>query len=552
MTASRRRTYLDRIIDTLADGLVIVGTDGRFEFANAAAGRIVGRPPGELIGRSFEEGDWRPMTAAGKSVPASRLPHVRALRTRRAVRGAELSLQRPDGARIMLSVNAAPLLDDERHPIGAAVSFTDITARSAAERRWRDSEERFRRLAETAQEVIFVVDRQGRIDYINKAGARLVGRPEEELLGRRPTEIAGSSQVKEAQRQLAQVLEQGHSIRLELGVPKRHGTVWLESSLVPLKSARGQIVGAVGIARDVTERKVWEQALATSEARLSDIIDNTSAMIYVKDLEGRFVLVNREFERLFGIKATELVGKTSRDIFPEDMAAPFEARDQEVLDTGKPIKVEEGAFVGGDHRTYVSVKFPLRDAQGDVYGVCGISTDITELEKAQEELKRKDLSIRRVYADVFGAVTGNRLVLLTLEEIEGTLGKPLTRRRTITKYEELAPARAHIARAVRRSMPQITRFNEFIVGVSEALTNAVKHTGGATYRAWSRDGTLQVTISDEGPGIDFKTLPSATLETGFSTKGSLGVGFTLMLELSNRVLLSTQPGKTLLVLETDK
>ena len=85
--------------------------------------------------------------------------------------------------------------------------------------------------------------------------------------------------------------------------------------------------------------------------------------------------------------------------------------------------------------------------------------------------------------------------------------------------------------------------------VCEALNNALKHAGGGTYQVFARDGRLQVAIADEGPGIDFRTLPRATLVRGFSTAASLGMGFTIMLQLCDRVLLCTRPGHTGVVLE---
>jgi anti-sigma regulatory factor (Ser/Thr protein kinase) len=85
--------------------------------------------------------------------------------------------------------------------------------------------------------------------------------------------------------------------------------------------------------------------------------------------------------------------------------------------------------------------------------------------------------------------------------------------------------------------------------VCEALTNALKHARGGTYQVFAKDGCVQVAIADEGPGIDFRTLPRATLVPGFSTAASLGMGFTIMLQLCDRVLLCTRPGRTEVGLE---
>lgn len=120
---------------------------------------------------------------------------------------------------------------------------------------------------------------------------------------------------------------------------------------------------------------------------------------------------------------------------------------------------------------------------------------------------------------------------MTPEEIEDALGTPVMGPRTIAGFASR---------------------EEFIVAVCEALTNAVKHGGAATYEVRRCENSAQILISNEGPGIDFDKLPRATLAPHFSTQQTLGVGFTLMLDLSDRVLLSTQRGKTMVVLEISK
>jgi len=132
------------------------------------------------------------------------------------------------------------------------------------------------------------------------------------------------------------------------------------------------------------------------------------------------------------------------------------------------------------------------------------------------------------------------------------LGEQVTQPSTITTYKELSGARADIRRTLMAEFPHVSTANEFIVAVCEALTNGVKHGGKATYAIFRRGKSAQVSISDEGPGIDFRNLPRATLAPGFSTQQTLGVGFTLMLDLSDRVLLSTQRGHTSVVLEISK
>ncbi len=167
------------------------------------------------------------------------------------------------------------------------------------------------------------------------------------------------------------------------------------------------------------------------------------------------------------------------------------------------------------------------------------------------QLREKDKDILRAYVDVFCAVTGGRLVIMKIEEIEAALGKPIGEERTISAYRDISGVREELSGVVEREFPFLD-LNQLTVAVCEAATNAVKHAGGGRVQIFGQDSTIQIAISDSGPGIDFSILPKATLTAGFSTTKTLGLGFSVMLEFCDRVLLSTEPGKTTIVLETGK
>lgn len=119
---------------------------------------------------------------------------------------------------------------------------------------------------------------------------------------------------------------------------------------------------------------------------IQDLLDHTSSVIYVKDLEFRYLLTNRQFETLFHVSRSEILGKTDFDIFPRELAEGFRANDLRALKSGEPLQCEEVAPQDDGRHTYLSLKFPLRDASRAIYAVAGISTDITERVQAQREI----------------------------------------------------------------------------------------------------------------------------------------------------------------------
>jgi PAS domain S-box-containing protein len=124
------------------------------------------------------------------------------------------------------------------------------------------------------------------------------------------------------------------------------------------------------------------------EKQLMALLDHTSAVIYLRDVDGRYLLVNREYERLFKLRREDIVGLTDHDLFPAPVADAFRANDLQAFARGVPVQMEEQAPSEDGLRTYVTVKFPLIDAAGRAYAVCGISTDITQRKEAEEEVGR--------------------------------------------------------------------------------------------------------------------------------------------------------------------
>ncbi|GGM30382.1 ATP-binding protein [Dactylosporangium sucinum] len=122
--------------------------------------------------------------------------------------------------------------------------------------------------------------------------------------------------------------------------------------------------------------------------QLLALIDNTSAVIYMRDLDGRYMLVNREYERLFNVSRDTIVGLTDHDLFPAPIAAAFRANDLQAAERGRPVSMEETAPGDDGPHTYITVKFPLIDAHGRAYAVCGISTDITDRIRAEERVRQ--------------------------------------------------------------------------------------------------------------------------------------------------------------------
>ncbi|MGB3264507.1 MAG: PAS domain-containing protein [Microcoleus sp.] len=145
---------------------------------------------------------------------------------------------------------------------------------------------------------------------------------------------------------------------------------------------------------EILERQNTQKALRKSEALLQAILDNSTAMIYVKDVDGKYLLTNSHFDSLFHMAKEQITGKTDGDIFPENSWAALRENDLKVIETCTPLSIEEVIPQDDGPHTYISLKFPLCNSQGKVYAVGTISTDVSDrktaeltLEKAKAELE---------------------------------------------------------------------------------------------------------------------------------------------------------------------
>ncbi len=158
------------------------------------------------------------------------------------------------------------------------------------------------------------------------------------------------------------------------------------SMRVSLHNAQGDLQRA----NLLLEKRVEERTkdLRESEEKIQAIINNSPAVIFAKDLEGKYLLINSLYEKLFHITQEQIKEKTDYDIFPKEAADAFRKADLAVLKENKALEVEETVPQDDGAHYYISLKFPLYNIRGEAYAVCGIATDISERKKAEEKIKR--------------------------------------------------------------------------------------------------------------------------------------------------------------------
>ena len=162
---------------------------------------------------------------------------------------------------------------------------------------------------------------------------------------------------------------------------------------------KGQVTGHLltRSLRYAAERKRVEEELSESEARLRAILDNSPNLVFLKDTQGRYLHINRQFERAFHISCEAIAGKTDKEVFPAEQAAAFHANDLKVFQAGVLLEFEEVALHDDGPHTSIVFKFPLYGGDGKPYALCGITTDITERKVMEEALRQAEEKYRSIF-----------------------------------------------------------------------------------------------------------------------------------------------------------
>lgn len=136
--------------------------------------------------------------------------------------------------------------------------------------------------------------------------------------------------------------------------------------------------------------------LERSQRLLRHVLDSSPSAIYIKDLEGRFLMVNQRAATIIGRSVDELVGRADHELFPAEYVARWRAAEQQVLSTGGPVEQEEAAPQPDGEHTYISCRSPVFDESGTIYAIGGVSTDITERTRADEALRQSQHRLQAI------------------------------------------------------------------------------------------------------------------------------------------------------------
>lgn len=260
LRASEER--LGRIVETNANGITMIDRKGRYTFANAAAEKILGVPRATILERHYDDPAWKITAADGAPLDPAKLPFRCVLDGCPSVYDVEFAVERPDGSRVVLCFNAAPIQDDKGGVDGLVASFYDNTERQRAQASLRESEERYRLLAENSTDLIARHSPDGTILYISPAVRRLLGYDPEEVLGRNGREFFHPDDLVQLDAARSSILELPQSFVLTYRVRHKQGHyLWFETTIQMVREGEDDaLIEVHASSRDTTDRRRAEEA----------------------------------------------------------------------------------------------------------------------------------------------------------------------------------------------------------------------------------------------------------------------------------------------------
>ncbi len=395
-TLHLHQSLLQGILDHCQAAICMKDTAGRYLLVNRSLAAMVNLAPEQLAGTLsydlFSQDTADALRTADQQVITTGQPF-----------SSEQSLVY-GGVLHIYQETRFPICDAAGDIIAVGCISTNITERKRAEEALRESEERYQRAIRAGEVGVWDWNLETNEIYLAPILKALLGYEDHEIPNHLDEWVKhvhphDKEQVMAAANACLEGLTPHYE--LEHRMFHKNGSVrWISVRGKVIRDEHGKPLRMSGTDTDITERKRLEAelgaALHQSQSLLQTVIENSSAAISVKDIAGRYILANQRAISDIGSSLEQIIGKTDDDLFPPEFASVFRQTEQEVIESGRPVEREEFIPRPDGLHTYLSVKFPLYNDQGQLYAIGGISTDITNRKRAEKALRGSQSLLRQL------------------------------------------------------------------------------------------------------------------------------------------------------------
>ncbi len=384
---ARKTTHYENLMRTSSDAIHILDRQGNLREWNAAFRQHLGYSDEELVGMNAASWDLQWDEEQLKIMIASLIEVGSRFRTRH---------RRKDGVSREVEINATGInLDGE---LLLYASARDITDNIRLEHDLKEQRDYLEQVITNMGQGLTITDADHHFVYVNPAYTRLFGYKLEDLIGKQYLDITAYVNPEDVEKSRAARLR-GETSTFQSQLYRSDGTVAPVLFTGAPRWQDGKIAGTIGVITDLTEFKNIEKALIEERNLLRTLVDNLPHRIFAKDIEGRYMLNNREDALFFGFESpADLAGKSDFDLHGPEAAANFRDQDQSVIVSGKPLVIEYSltGIDGTEHWTKLT-KTPWRSVDGKVIGIVGIAVDISENKEIERLLNTNNEKLKQQY-----------------------------------------------------------------------------------------------------------------------------------------------------------
>jgi PAS domain S-box-containing protein len=428
------------ILKNIEEGYYEVDLSGTFAYLNDSICRIFGYPKEELIGMNDRQ-------YLDKET-AKRIFEVynKVYRTGEPSRECDYEIIRKDGTRGYVEASISLKKDPSGKPIGFRGIIRDVSERKLAEQALHESEVKYRTLFDESKEPLFITSTDGKFIDLNEAMVQLLGYENREELMK--IGVAQTYFNPEDRNKFKEIMARQNYVKdMELELKRKDGgKIYALLTVTTRKNPGGNIIGYKGTIKDITERKLAEEALHQSEEKYRNVLETMEEGYYEVDLAGNFTFVNSSACRIHGYPKEELIGMNDRQWTDKENAKKLFQVFNKVYRTGESGVTCDYELIRKDgSKRYVEVSISLRkDPSGKPIGFRGLLRDITDLKRAYEEMKRMVEHIRNAGLQI--STSSAQIRAASEEQATGAAQQSSGVSEVTTTIEELNTTAMHIAK----------------------------------------------------------------------------------------------------------
>jgi len=395
------RVRLKTLIQTIPDPVWLKDPNGVFLVSNAAFARLYDTTEAGLIGKTDYDYVDPELAAFFQRMDQE------AIAAGRMRMNEEWVTFAGDGHRELWETIKTPLYDAMGEVVGVLGIARDITQRKRMEEILHKREQDFRTLVENAPDNIVRYDTECRIIYVNPRHVRTVGIPADAMLGKTITELFPGEKFREYHEKIKQVIATGEEIAIDYVLSDTiDGGQYHCVRFAPELGPEGNVSGVLAIGRDITELKKTGRLLRESHAQMRQFLQTIPDLVWLKDSNGVYIACNVAFERFFGSREADIVGKTDYDFVDVELADFFREKDREAISAGSILINEEWVTYKDDGRRRLleTRKVPVFGTDNKLIGVLGIARDVSKRKESEIALQESEARYRALFEESIDGV----------------------------------------------------------------------------------------------------------------------------------------------------